>query len=73
MTPKITITQLLKRFPNGFSVSPTGEIFEVIATSTDPRNLPLLKRPGGFMAVGVPDFQEGDEKFLGEEKTVVAE
>lgn len=66
MNTKITINQLLKRFPNGFSVAPTGEIFEVLATSKDPRSLPLLKRPGGFMAVGVPDYQEGDEKFLGE-------
>lgn len=76
MNTKITIDKLLKRFPNGFSVAPTGEIFEVLATSKDPRNLPLLKRPGGFMAVGVPDYQDGDEKFIGEkdaERLSVAE
>lgn len=66
MNEKLTLKQLLKRFPQGFSVSPTGEIFEVVATNKDPRNLPFLKKPGGFMAVEVPEYQKGDEKFLGE-------
>jgi len=70
MNRKITLEQLLNRFPNGFSVSPTGDIFEVVETSKDPRSLHVLNGPGGFISVRVPDYKEGDDKFLGRKPNV---
>lgn len=60
------ISKLLQRFPNGFSVSPTGKIYEIFETFGSPEEASLANIEGGkgLILIGPPLYQKGDEKFL---------
>lgn len=62
----LQIRQLLQRFPNGFSVSPKGLIYEVVASQRNAQELPILNGPGGYLAVTLPELKPGDD-FYGQQ------
>jgi len=70
--PDITIQQLLKRFPDGFSVSKTGNIYEVVKASGTltpvAEEFPLAPENGGYLVIRVPIYKDGDSEFGIEEE-----
>lgn len=68
----LTIRQLMQRFPKGFSVSPNGEVYEVIEAKKRPQDLPVLTSHGGYIAVRAPLLRAGDE-FYGHDGNGVAQ
>lgn len=61
----LTISQLLERFPNGFAVSPSGKVLEILKNADDPMDLPVLfDRPGGFLAVCAPILTDKDDIYF---------
>jgi hypothetical protein len=65
---QIQLNDLLKRFPDGFAVSPSLEIYEIVSKSSVREGLPEVSK-GGYLAVRLPAVQLGDEMF-GEEPTM---
>lgn len=63
----MTIDQLLQRFPNGFVVSPKGEVYEVIAAKKSPQDLPTAR---GYIAVNLPVLLAGDEYYGQDDKGI---
>ena len=65
--PDITVKQLLQRFEDGFSVSKTGNIYEVIKASETlmpvAEEFPLPPENGGYLVIRVPIYRDGDSQF----------
>lgn len=66
----LQVSELLKRFPNGFAVTPSGKIFEIIKNFQKPEDVYTISPPRddhrawGFLVVAIPLEQQGDqEKF----------
>lgn len=58
----LTVEQLLQRFPNGFAISPSGELFQVVAARKESSSLPYVEH-GGYLSVVIPVVQPGDEYY----------
>ena len=67
----LNIQDLLKRFPNGFSVSKSGKIYEIVYSTQSlaelSRILPTPPKQGGYMVARTPELQNGDIKIFMEE------
>lgn len=62
LKPELTVQQLLKRFPKGFLVSPTGLVYEVVR-EVNLEGLPPVDN-GGYIAARIPEVMAGDEEYL---------
>jgi len=57
---KLSVEQILQRFPRGFAVSPEGEIYEIIEAKKRPQDLGLAD---GYLGVRIPVLKPGDEYY----------
>lgn len=62
----LDIPELLKRFPGGFAVTPSGKILEIVANFQEPQKAVEIKPPRegnnwGFLVVAVPLNLPGDQ------------
>lgn len=60
---RMSVEQLLQRFPRGFAVRPNGEVYEVLAAHKSKRSLPKEQSEGGFLVVRRPEALPGDEFY----------
>lgn len=64
----IQLEDLIRRFPNGFVISPKLGIYEIVGTAVNEvTELPVRRARGsrirGYIAVSLPEVKPGDELF----------
>lgn len=64
----LDVTELLRRFPRGFAVTPSGRVMEIVHNFQEPQQAISIQAPRedknawGFVVVAVPLVQQGDQE-----------